>query len=94
LLGLDCCHASGETDIREEIQSQALENLRSNFKDFAPAVKKLLMFVNMVKCWKLVEATVTSWVSKNGQTVLVGDAAHAALPRAGKVSLNRRMLIF
>ena len=85
LLGLDCCHRRGETSVEGTSRKQSIEQLKEYFQDFAPAIQKMLSYVKEAHVWRLMETMPPSWVSKSGRIVLIGDAAHAALPWVGQV---------
>jgi salicylate hydroxylase len=68
-------------------RKQNIEQFKGYFKDFAPAIQKLLSYVKEAYVWRMMETMPSSWVSNSGRVVLVGDAAHAALPWVGQVSI-------
>jgi salicylate hydroxylase len=86
-LGLDCCHMRDETSVEGVSRKQNIEQFKGYFKDFAPAIQKLLSYVKEAYVWRLIETMPPSWVSKSGRVVLIGDAAHAALPWVGQVRI-------
>jgi hypothetical protein len=69
-------------------RKQNIEQFKGYFKDFAPAIQKLLSYVKEAYVWRMMETMPPSWVSKSGRVVLIGDAAHAALPWVGQVSIS------
>jgi salicylate hydroxylase len=84
-LGLDSCHRRDEASIEGVSRKQNIEQFKGYFKDFAPAIQKLLSYMKDAYVWRMMETITPSWVSKSGKVVLVGDAAHAALPWVGQV---------
>jgi salicylate hydroxylase len=86
-LGLDCCHKRDEASVEGMSRKQNIEQFKGYFKDFAPAIQKLLSYVKEAYVWRMMETMPSSWVSNSGRVVLVGDAAHAALPWVGQVSI-------
>lgn len=65
-----------------------MEQFRDIFKHFSPAMQKVLSYVQEARVWKLRESLPSSWVGSCGKIVLIGDAAHGALPWVGQVSYN------
>ncbi|KAI9825138.1 MAG: hypothetical protein M1819_000596 [Sarea resinae] len=60
-------------------------HMRETFKDFAPALRKVLDLVDGSLVWKVVEVPpLPSWISKGGNIVIIGDAAHAMTPYQGQ----------
>jgi salicylate hydroxylase len=87
LLGLDCCHprdANSAEGVGER-RKQNMKLFKEHFKDFVPAIQKVLSYVKEAYVWRIIETTPPSWVSKSGRVVLIGDAAHAILPFVGQV---------
>jgi salicylate hydroxylase len=63
-----------------------LEHMRETFKEFAPAMRKILDIVDRSVVWKVVEVPpLPSWISKGGKVVIIGDAAHGMTPYQGQV---------
>ena len=63
-----------------------LEHMRETFKEFAPAMRKILDIVDRSVVWKVVEVPpLPSWISKGGKVVITGDAAHGMTPYQGQV---------
>jgi hypothetical protein len=87
LLGLDCCHARDENSAERvgESWKQNIRLFKERFRDFAPAIQKILSYVEEAEVWKITDTTPPSWVSKSGRIILIGDAAHAILPYVGQV---------
>jgi salicylate hydroxylase len=87
LLGLDCCHARDENSAEGVgvSRKQNIKQFKEHFKDFAPAIQKVLSYVKAAHVWRIFETIPPSWVSKSGRVVLIGDAAHAILPWIGQV---------
>lgn len=87
LLGLDCCHGRDENSAEGvgESRKQNVKQFKEHFKGFAPAIQKVLSYVNEAHVWRIIETTPPSWVSKSGRVILIGDAAHAILPFVGQV---------
>lgn len=57
-----------------------MNKLRELYKDFDPTMRRLLDHVDHCLGWKLVELpALSSWVSKNGKVVVMGDATHTML---------------
>ena len=64
-----------------------LVHMRETFKDFALPMRKLLDGVDSSVVWKVVEVPpIPSWISKVGNVVIIGDAAHGMTPYQGQVS--------
>lgn len=64
-----------------------LAHMRETFKGFASPLRKLLDIVESSVVWKVVEVpSLPSWISKGGNVVLIGDAAHGMTPYQGQVS--------
>ncbi len=58
-----------------------LDYMRETFKDFAPAMRIVLDIVDRGDVWKVVEVPpLPSWISKGGNVVIIGDAAHGMTP--------------
>ncbi|KAE9364905.1 FAD/NAD(P)-binding domain-containing protein [Stipitochalara longipes BDJ] len=83
-LGLDCCHRRDDNSVEGGSRKRNIEKFREHFKDFAPAVQKLLSYVKDAHVWRMAETIPESWVSESGRVVLIGDAAHAILPWVGQ----------
>jgi salicylate hydroxylase len=65
-----------------------LVNMREAFKDFAQPMRKVLDVVDSSVVWKVVEVPpLPSWISKGGNVVIIGDAAHGMTPYQGQVSV-------
>ena len=65
-----------------------LAHMRETFKDFALPMRKILDLVDSSVVWKVVEVPLLpSWISKGGNVVVIGDAAHGMTPYQGQVSL-------
>jgi salicylate hydroxylase len=54
-LGLDCCHRRDETSVEGMSRKQNIEQLKGYFKDFAPAIQKLLSYVKEAHVWRMME---------------------------------------
>ena len=66
-----------------------LSTVKSRFADFEPRVGKFLDLAGPEECyiWRFSSLpTLETWRSSNSRVVLLGDAAHAALPNSGMVS--------
>ncbi|KAF2177125.1 FAD dependent oxidoreductase domain-containing protein [Zopfia rhizophila CBS 207.26] len=58
-----------------------LGEMKREFADFDPVVKKLLEKVDSASKWQLADVPeLQDWVSVSGKVVLIGDAAHAMVP--------------
>ena len=65
-----------------------LAHMRAAFKDFAQPMRKVLDAVDSSVVWKVVEVPpLPSWISKGGNVVIIGDAAHGMTPYQGQVSV-------
>jgi salicylate hydroxylase len=65
--------------------------IKKKFADFEPRIQKLVDLSDPEHCyiWHLRDMPVLpTWVSDEGSTVIIGDAAHAVLPYAGQVSFS------
>jgi salicylate hydroxylase len=59
--------------------------LRAHFSDFNPLVRKLTGLVGEFAKWTIAEIPeLSTWSSRSGRTVLLGDAAHAMSPHAAQ----------
>ena len=58
---------------------------RAYFKEYTPAIQKILSYVKEAYVWKLKETMPSSWNGKTGRIALIGDAAHGSLPWVGQV---------
>ncbi|KAN0104053.1 FAD/NAD(P)-binding domain containing protein [Hyaloscypha variabilis] len=62
-----------------------LAHMRETFKDFALPMRKILDLVDSSVVWKVVEVPLLpSWISKGGNVVVIGDAAHGMTPYQGQ----------
>ncbi len=72
-----------ELDDRPETWNESAHDmswLRNRFRDFDPVVRAILAEAQTYWKWRLSVVPVSalsSWTSKNGRVMLVGDAAHA-----------------
>jgi salicylate hydroxylase len=65
-----------------------LAHMRAAFKDFAQPMRKVLDVVDSSVVWKVVEVPpLPLWISKGGNVVIIGDAAHGMTPYQGQVSV-------
>lgn len=81
----DSCLHEDSTTKEEKIWANqgSLEHLKESFKDFHPAVLRLLDMADSCGLWQLtVLPILDTWV--NGNTCLIGDACHAMLPHQGQ----------
>jgi 2-polyprenyl-6-methoxyphenol hydroxylase-like FAD-dependent oxidoreductase len=90
LLGTDFVHPRDENSADGVSKPQNIEALKEHFKDYAPAIQKLLSYVKEAHVWRMMETMPSSWVSRSGKVTLLGDAAHAILPYAGQVIFSSR----
>ncbi|ANB14630.1 hypothetical protein AWJ20_2235 [Sugiyamaella lignohabitans] len=71
----------GQAAVGKWAEPGDIEEMKNHYKNFDPVVVQLLTHVKTVLKWVLADLpTLPRWVSKSGQTVLIGDAAHAMLP--------------
>jgi salicylate hydroxylase len=62
----------------------SLAHMRAAFKEFAQPMRKILDIVDSSVVWKVVEVSpLPSWISKGGNVVIIGDAAHGMTPYQG-----------
>ena len=63
-----------------------IAQMREIFKEFDPALQKMLDKVGQCVVWRLVEVpSLPSWTSVRGNIVLIGDACHGMTTHQGQV---------
>ncbi|KIW45522.1 uncharacterized protein PV06_03907 [Exophiala oligosperma] len=74
-----------DTPVTSWNQPGDIEELRAEFSTFNPLVRKLTGFVEKCAKWTIAEIPeLSTWSSRSGRTVLLGDAAHAMSPHAAQ----------
>ncbi|KZT34228.1 FAD/NAD(P)-binding domain-containing protein [Sistotremastrum suecicum HHB10207 ss-3] len=59
----------------------SVEEMRAEFADFEPRIKKMLSFIPSTLVWKLFDrAPLPNWIHPSSPIVLIGDACHPMLP--------------
>jgi salicylate hydroxylase len=67
-----------------------VQEIKEKFGSFEPRIQKLLDLTDPDHCyiWHLFDVpSLSTWISHEGSTVILGDSAHAMLPYVGHVSL-------
>jgi hypothetical protein len=85
-LGIDYIHPTDEYSADGYSRPQNFEHMKQYFKDYVLFYHKIMAYTKEANVWRITETMPTSWVSKSGQVVIIGDAAHAAQPYVGQVS--------
>ena len=71
-----------------------VEEMKGEFHDFDPVVRRILSHVDSCVKWKIAELpNLRAWVSKSGKVVLIGDAAHAMVPYLSQVGSQFNYLV-
>ena len=76
-----------ELDTRPELWNERVNDmtwLRKRFEDFNPAIRMILAEAQSYWKWRLTHipaSALSSWTSKRGKVVLIGDAAHGMVRR-------------
>lgn len=74
-----------DTPVTSWNQPGDVAELRAEFSNFSPLVQKLTGLVEKCAKWTIAEIPeLSTWSSRSGRTVLLGDAAHAMSPHAAQ----------
>ncbi|KAH6897967.1 hypothetical protein BKA70DRAFT_746493 [Coprinopsis sp. MPI-PUGE-AT-0042] len=72
-------HPAHETN--ENIRDASVDDMRAEYAEFEPRVKKLLDLVPSTMLWSLMDRLpLETWVHSDGKVCLLGDACHPMLP--------------
>jgi salicylate hydroxylase len=83
-------HPGKVKDARKFGEQGEVDEMRAQYSNYHPTVKRILQHVDSCLKWQLSELpSLKSWSSANGRVVIIGDAAHAMLPFLAQVLYMR-----